>query len=75
MEFIDRAIKNGREVKERQKSALELPKELFERYGDFPKDYAEFIASVAACTNPTDTAWFLCSEEYTAPYAGRMALE
>jgi hypothetical protein len=56
--------KIGWHVQERATECASLPVAIVKRYNEIPKDYMAFLSQVALCSNPSETAWFLCEAEY-----------
>ena len=41
-----------------------LPREITDRYPDFPEEWRAFLDRVESCVRPDETAWFFCEEDY-----------
>jgi len=61
--FLIRAEENGWRVETFFQKAVALPEDVIERY-TVPKEYSEFLSNVKLCSNPSDTKWFLCADDY-----------
>jgi hypothetical protein len=64
-DVIRRLRQQGWAVVERTYRPLQLPPELAARYPNLPAALAEFLGGLSSCENETQTAWFLCEDDYT----------
>ena len=63
-DFFQAAEAAGWHIRIRDEAALCLKNPVQERYPRLPEEYLTFLSWVARCTNPDETAWFLCEEDY-----------
>lgn len=64
--FLEWAKKNGWNFT-LSNNRFELPEEILRRYYNIPKDYLDFISRFKMMVNKTDTAWFLCQDDFLNP--------
>ena len=64
--FLDALRQAGWNVATNADDALNLNPDLLARYQRIPDAYSAFLRHVTECSNPAQTAWFLCASDYNA---------
>ncbi len=64
--FIRAAKSKDWKIKTDSTRPAKLPNVITERYPNIPDDYLCFLSQLSTCCNPSEQAWFLCVDDYSA---------